>query len=342
MTHKISLSLTSVKILRVARSHFLCYIFSMQSKLISVVVPVYNEAPSLEELHRRLIETMARHGVPFEIIYVNDGSRDASASVIKTLSPARVLNLKRNYGQTIALAAGIRAARGDIIVTLDADLENHPEDIPLLLEKLDAGYDVITGWRAHRWQGSPARQIFSRAANAMLSRMTGTRLHDAGCTLRAYRAEVLRTISFSGDMHRLLLAYLVMRGASITQIPVQFTPRRHGKSHYGLSRVFGTFIDMIAFTFFERYHNKPLHFFGAAGVAMMVLSFLTFVLMLILRFSGGPTFIETPLPVLAIFFALVAFQSVLLGLVAEFLYRFSKHELPTSSDHYIRDEEERS
>lgn len=313
----------------------------MQSKLISVVVPVYNEAPTLAELHRRLCDVLAGEGAAFELIFVNDGSQDASASVLKTLSPARVINLKRNYGQTIALAAGIRAARGDIIITIDADLENHPEDIPLLLEKINAGYDVVTGWRERRWHGSPARRLFSRAANTMLSRMTGMRLHDAGCTLRVYRAEVLRTISFSGDMHRLLLAYLVMRGASITQIPVRFTPRRHGKSHYGLSRVFGTFIDMIAFTFFERYHNKPLHFFGAAGVGMMILSFLTFIVMLILRFSGGPTFIETPLPVLAVFFALVAFQSVLLGLVAEFLYRFSKHELPTSSEHYIRDEEER-
>ncbi len=314
----------------------------MQPKLISVVVPVYNEAPTLPELHRRLCDTLAARGAPFELIFVNDGSRDASLSVLKTLSPARILNLKRNYGQTIALAAGIRVARGTIIVTLDADLENHPEDIPLLLKKLDEGYDVVTGWRERRWRGAPLRRVFSRAANALLSRLSGQRLHDAGCTLRAYRAEVLATISFSGDMHRLLLAYLVMRGATITQIRVQFTPRRHGKSHYGLSRVFGTFIDIIAFTFFERYHNKPLHFFGAAGVGMMVLSFLTFVVMLFLRFSGRASFIETPLPVLAVFFALVAFQAILLGLVAEFLYRFSKHELPTSSEHYIRDEEERS
>ena len=313
----------------------------MQSSYISVVIPMYNEAPSLSELHRRLLAVLRAYGAPFELIFINDGSRDGTADILRSLSPARVLTLKRNYGQTVALAAGIRAARGDIIVTLDADLENHPEDIPLLLEKLDEGYDVVTGWRPHRWRGAPARRVFSRAANALLSRLSGTRLHDAGCTLRAYRAEVLRTISFSGDMHRLLLAYLVMRGAAITQIPVQFTPRRHGKSHYGISRVFGTFIDMIAFTFFERYHNKPLHFFGAAGAGMMILSILTFMTMVVLRFSGGPTFIETPLPVLAVFFALVAFQAVLLGLVAEFLYRFSKHELPTSAEHYIRDEEER-
>lgn len=314
----------------------------METRLISVAIPVYNEAPSLTELHRRLIETLARHGVPFEIIYVNDGSDDGSGDILRTLAPSRVITLKRNYGQTVALAAGIGTARGDVIVTLDADLENHPEDIPLLLNKLDEGYDVVTGWRTHRWPGSSARRIFSRGANTLLSRLAGQRLHDAGCTLRAYRAEVLKNISFSGDMHRLLLAYLVMRGASVTQIPVQFTPRRHGTSKYGLSRIFGTVIDMIAFTFFERYHNKPLHFFGIAGFWMIVLSFFTFVVMVILRVSGGPTFIETPLPVLAVFFALVAFQSILLGLVAEFLYRFSKKELPTSSEHYIRNIDERA
>lgn len=309
---------------------------------ISVVVPIYNEAATLAELHRRLVATLAAYGAPFELIFVNDGSRDTSTDVLRKLSPARVLHLRRNYGQTVALAAGIRAARGDVIVTLDADLENHPEDIPLLLAKLDEGYDVVTGWRERRWRGSPARRFFSHGANQLLSWLSGARFHDAGCTLRAYRAEVLRTISFSGDMHRLLLAYLVMRGASITQIPVQFTPRRHGKSHYGLWRIFGTLMDMLAFMFFERYHNKPLHFFGTAGAGMMALSILSFFVMVVLRVSGGPTFIETPLPVLAVFFALVAFQSILIGLVAEFLYRFSKRELPTSTEHYIRDEEERA
>ncbi|MEK7541375.1 MAG: glycosyltransferase family 2 protein [Patescibacteria group bacterium] len=314
---------------------------NIKPRLISVVVPVYNEAETLSELHERLLVVLETTGVPFELIFVNDGSRDGSTTALRALSPARVLNLKRNYGQTVALAAGIRAARGEVIVTLDADLENHPEDIPLLLAKLDEGYDVVTGWRERRWRGSPARRIFSRAANALLSRLAGMRLHDAGCTLRAYRADVLHTVSFSGDMHRLLLAYLVMRGAAIAQIRVQFTPRRHGKSHYGVSRVFGTVMDMIAFTFFERYHNKPLHFFGAAGAGMMALSVLTFAIMVVLRLSGGPTFIETPLPVLAVFFALVAFQAVLIGLVAEFLYRFSRKELPTSSEHYIKNEEER-
>ncbi|MEK7099250.1 MAG: glycosyltransferase family 2 protein [Patescibacteria group bacterium] len=314
----------------------------MQSGLISVVIPVYNEAPALAELHARLATVLREYGVPFELIFVNDGSRDNSLDILRTLSPARIIDLKRNYGQTVALAAGIRAGRGDVIVTIDADLENHPEDIPLLLAKLGEGYDVVTGWRQHRWHDSVSRRIFSRAANALLSRLSGHRLHDAGCTLRAYRADVLKNMSFSGDMHRLLLAYLAVRGAAITQMPVRFTPRRHGSSKYGLGRIFGTILDMIAFTFFERYHNRPLHFFGAAGLGMLCLSFLTFIVMVILRVSGGPTFIETPLPVLAVFFALVAFQAILLGLVAEFLYRFSKHELPSSSEHYIRNEEERA
>ncbi|OGZ97156.1 MAG: hypothetical protein A3J10_02005 [Candidatus Sungbacteria bacterium RIFCSPLOWO2_02_FULL_54_10] len=314
----------------------------MRSGLISIVVPVYNEAPALAELHARLLAVMSAYGAPFELIFVNDGSRDGSLAVLRTLSPSRIIDLKRNYGQTVALAAGIGAGRGDIIVTMDADLENHPEDIPLLLAKIEEGYDVVTGWRQHRWPGSPGRRLFSRGANALLSRLSGTRLHDAGCTLRAYRASVLKNISFSGDMHRLLLAYLVMRGATITQVPVRFTPRRYGSSKYGVGRIFATMLDMMAFTFFERYHNKPLHFFGAAGGFMLCLSFLTFVVMVILRLSGGPTFIETPLPVLAVFFALVAFQAILLGLVAEFLYRFSKKELPTSSEHYVRNIEERN
>lgn len=308
-------------------------------KPISVVVPVFNEAPSLKELHERLLAVLTTLDTPFEIIFIDDGSTDDTKRVAASLAPLRTIHLKRNYGQTIALAAGIQAACGDIIVIIDGDLENDPSDIPRLLAKMNEGYDVVSGWRVNRWKDAAlTRRLPSIIANRAISRLSGLPLHDFGCTLKAYRAEFLKNASFSGNMHRILLAYIARQGARITEIPVNFTPRKHGASHYGTKRILEVPIDMLAYYFFERFHNKPLYFFGTAGFIAFVLSILDFIVMIVLRFYAGLTFIQTPLPILAVFFAMVGVQFILMGLIAELIYRFSKNDRPLAISKFIKQE----
>lgn len=309
---------------------------------LSIVIPLHNEAASVPELHTRLLHVLGRMGQSeksFEIIYIDDGSTDKTFSALVACAPARIIRLKRNYGQTIALGVGVRSARGEIIVTMDGDLENHPEDIPLLLEKLAEGYDVVSGWRRTRWSGNRiTRRIPSRLANALVSRLCGTAIHDMGCALKAYRASVFERIMFSGDMHRLLLAYLARHGVAIVEIPVRFSPRRHGTSHYGIRRIFDLLGDILAFTFFEHYHNRPIQFFGKAAVFSFIASNGAFLWMLWLKFSSGTSFIQTPLPILVVSFAVIGIQFLLLGLIAELIYRLSLRTQPPSPTDYIKED----
>ncbi len=305
---------------------------------ISAILPVFNEEKSLKELHERLVETLQKTGLPFEIIFVNDGSSDRTPQVLEELTPAKIIHLKRNFGQTVALGVGVRQAQGNILITIDADLENDPNDIPLLLEKLNEGYDVVSGWRKKRWAGAVfSRRLPSIMANKFLSFAGGVKIHDFGCTLKAYRREMFDNISFSGDMHRLLLAYMARQGAKIAEIPVNFTPRRFGKSKYGAKRIFDVLVDILAFYFFEKYHNRVLHFFSAAGVFCFILSFLIFLIMLYYKFFLGMMFVQTPLPILTVSFVIVGFQLILMGLIAELVYRSSKHK-DSSNLTYVKKE----
>lgn len=306
---------------------------------LSIVIPLHNEAASVPELHRRLLDTLGNLGMAFEIIYIDDGSTDRTFGALRACAPCRVIRLKRNYGQTIALGVGVRSAQGDVIITMDGDLENHPEDIPVLLAKLTEGYDAVSGWRRDRWHGFPlTRRLPSYLANTLVSRLSGTAIHDMGCTLKAYRASVFREITFSGDMHRLLLAYLARHGVKIAEIPVRFSPRRHGASHYGIKRVFDTLGDILSFTFFEHYHNRPMQFFGKAAVLSFAASVGAFLWMLYLKFFSGTYFIQTPLPILAISFAVIGVQFLLLGLIAELIYRLSLRNQPPSPKDYIKED----
>ncbi|MFY9462915.1 MAG: glycosyltransferase family 2 protein [Candidatus Sungiibacteriota bacterium] len=315
----------------------------MRPKL-SIVIPLHNEAASIMELHARLLDTlsslsMGQSEQPFEIIYIDDGSTDETSSALSTCIPARIMRLKRNYGQTIALGVGVRSARGDIIITMDGDLENHPEDIPLLLAKLAEGHDVVSGWRHDRWLSHRiTRRLPSRLANALISRLCGIPIHDMGCTLKAYRASVFDRITFSGDMHRLLLAYLARHGVKIAEIPVRFSPRRHGTSHYGIGRIFDTMIDILAFTFFEHYHNRPMQFFGKAAFLSFAASLAAFLWMLWLKFFSGASFIQTPLPILTVSFTVIGVQFLLLGLIAELIYRLSLRKQAPSPADYIKED----
>jgi len=289
---------------------------------ISVVAPVYNEKESVKELHDRLVSVLKKLGCPYEIIFVDDGSTDAAFREIKNLSPIVAICLKRNYGQTAALAAGIDAADGDIIVTIDADLENQPEDIPSLLEKMKEGFDVVSGWRRDRWKGQTfMRRSPSKIANWLISWVTKTKLHDHGCTLKAYKADALKQLNLYGDMHRMIAAYAGLAGAKVAEVPVGHVFRKYGKSKYGIWRTFRVLLDLIVVKFFAKYSNRPMHFFGGAGFFSFLFGFLTFLLMLYFKYFGGKDFIQTPLPVLAAFFVLAGIQFILMGLLAEVLMR---------------------
>ena len=320
--------------------------------MISVIVPFYNEKEVIAELHRRLLDVLKKtphplsagddlrkaqptkgEGEKFEIIFVDDGSRDGTFNEIKKLSPVKGIRLRENLGQTMAFGCGIKEAEGDIIITMDGDLENRPEDIPYLLEKLDEGYDVVAGWRQNRWRSKIfMRLIPSLAANWFISKVTGVKLHDHGCNLRAYRRDVFEGISFHGEMHRMLAAYLGLRGAKIAEVAVVYEPRKFGKSKYGLSRIFKVLLDVLAIYFFREYSSRPMHFFGYAGFLSISSGALTFLWASGLRIFAGVHFIRTPLPLLTAIFVVVGFQFILMGLLAEVIAR--SKEKPNSETIY--------
>jgi len=295
------------------------------SRKISIVAPLFNEAESVAFLHQELSLALKSFSCPFEIILVDDGSKDSTFEEIKKLPSVIGIRFSRNYGQTLALAAGIKRATGDVIVTIDGDLENDAQDIPKLIEKLNEGYDVVSGWRMGRWKGSFfSRRLPSLIANRIISLVTGTNLHDHGCTLKAYRPEVLRNLKLSGEMHRMIAAYAsLLNGARVTEIPVNYRPRRFGESKYGPFRIFRVLLDLIALYFFYRYANRPMHFFGGAGFISFFLSIIFFVIMIYFKYVLHITFIETPLPTLIAIFAIVGIQFILMGLLAELLLKQS-------------------
>lgn len=301
------------------------------SRLLSVVVPLYNEEGAVEELHRRLIEALQLLNTPWEIIFVDDGSRDRTFSLMKNLAPITALRLTRNCGQTHALAAGIMNARGDIIITMDGDLENDPADIPSLLAKLDEGYDIVSGWRKERWKEKQlTRRLPSAIANRLISWISGVSLHDHGCALKAYRRPILENIILMGEAHRMIAAYAAKEGAKLVEIPVHFKPRRFGTSKYGLSRIFKVLLDILALHFFHKYAKRPIHFFGGIGFINLFFGGSAFFWMLLLKYGKGVSFIQTPLPVLSAFFVIIGFQFVLMGLLAEIVVRipYAKREEP--------------
>lgn len=291
-------------------------------KLLSVVIPIFNEAHTVSELHDRLVKILKTLHVPFEVIFVDDGSLDDTYAVLQKLNPIVAIRLRRNYGQSQALRVGIQRAKGDVIALMDGDLENHPEDLPLLISKLHEGHDVVSGWRKDRWSNQRMLRRFpSMLANALISWVAGIQIHDHGCTLKAYRSDVLKELVLKGEEHRLLTAYAAINGARIAEVPVRYTPRAHGVSNYGILRTFNVLVDVLALLFFYRYANRPMHFFGALGFASFFLAFISFLGMLYFKFIVGASFILTPLPVLTALFTIVGAQFILMGLLAEIFVR---------------------
>lgn len=291
---------------------------------ISVVVPVYNEELNVEELYQRIAKVLTTSDVEF--LFVDDGSSDSTyerlTRIAETDERVRVLRFRRNYGQTAALSAGIDHARGDIIVPMDGDLQNDPNDVPRLLAKLEEGYDVVSGWRIDR-QDPLHKRLPSTIANRLISWISGVHLHDYGCSLKAYRRSVLEDVRLYGEMHRFVPIYASWQGARVAELPVQHHARTRGKSNYGIERTIKVVLDLIVVKFLSSFATKPIYVFGGFGIASFALSLLAFALMLYFKWFGDPrrSFIQTPLPMVVVMFVLVGCLSLLLGLVAELTVR---------------------
>jgi glycosyltransferase involved in cell wall biosynthesis len=295
---------------------------------LSLFLPVYNEEENLPRLNEKIFQALESLGHSFEVIYVDDGSSDRSLELLKEFAASdrrvRVIAFRRNYGQTAAMAAGINAARGDVLIPMDADLQNDPADIKLLLAKLDEGYDVVSGWRKDRRDALLTRTLPSKLANELISKISGVKLHDYGCSLKAYRREVLKDVQLYGEMHRFIPIYASWAGARVTEIPVAHYPRVAGKSKYGLSRTVKVVFDLVTIKFMASYMTKPLYAFGWAGVLAFAISLFSGVIAILMKYAGWPhraTFIQTPLPVLAMVMLVLGIQLFLMGLIAEMVVR---------------------
>lgn len=287
---------------------------------ISVILPIYNESKNIPILFNKLYEVIKE--MDYEIVAVNDGSRDDSweqlTMVAKENSKVKIINFVNNFGQTAALNAGIKHATGNVIILIDSDLENDPADIPRLLQRIADGYDVVSGWRQNRWHGQfLTRKLPSMMANRLISRISGVYLHDYGCTLKAYRSEVIKDVLLYGEMHRFIPVYASWQGGRVTEIPVDYHPRIHGKSNYGFGRTYKVILDLILIRFMQKYQNRPIHFFGGAGMLSFIVSIVAFLLAVYFKLTHQKDFVQTPLPLFSAIFFLVGVIMVMLGINAE-------------------------
>jgi glycosyltransferase involved in cell wall biosynthesis len=307
---------------------------------VSVVVPVFNEMDNILPLYHALRAAMAETGRTWEVIFVDDGSTDATYQVLQDLpmqdACVRVIRLRRNFGQTAALVAGFDYARGAIIVSLDGDLQNDPADISALLKTLKDGYDVVSGWRMHRQDGFWLRRLPSRVANWLISKTTGIHLHDYGCTLKAYRAEVLKELRLYGEMHRFIPALIGCNGARITELPVQHHPRQHGRSKYGISRTVRVLLDLLTVKFFISFVTKPLQIFGLVGLVTFLTGAAICAYLSMAKLVWGQGLAERPLLLFGILLAIVGVQFICMGILAEIQIR-TYHESSHKPTYAIRE-----
>lgn len=307
---------------------------------LSLFLPVLNEEENLRPMHDKIQEALKELGKTAEVIYVDDGSTDKSLSILREIADGdervRVISLRRNYGQTAAMSAGIDAAKGDILIPMDADLQNDPKDIARLLEKLNEGYDVVSGWRKNRKDKLVMRKIPSWVANSVISKIGGVPLHDYGCSLKAYRRDVIQDVKLYGEMHRFIPIYASWAGARVTEIPVDHHARTMGKSKYGISRTLKVVFDLMTIKFMASYQTKPIYVFGTFGMLAFFLSIIAGIWALVLKFVEGVSFILTPLPIIAIVMLAISVQFILMGLLAEMLVR-TYHESQDKAIYAVRE-----
>lgn len=316
------------------------------SPYLSVVVPVYNERENIETLYREIVDALEGEPYTFEILFANDGSSDGSAEILDSLAAdprVKVLHFRRNFGQSAAMMAGFDHAKGQVITCLDADLQNDPRDIPRVIAKLSEGYTVVSGWRKDRQDKKFTRILPSLVANRLISKLSGVNLHDYGCTLKGYRRELIENVGIYGEMHRFLPIYAKWQGARIAEIPVSHRPRRHGTSKYGLDRTVKVLLDLMLVKFYDKFSVKPMYAFGTIGILSVAASFVFFLAMLYFKFFGDKTFIQTPLPLLAVQFFLIGVMCFLLGITTDMVMRTyfeSQKQRPYQLSHTLNLEEE--
>jgi glycosyltransferase involved in cell wall biosynthesis len=310
------------------------------SRDLSIVIPVYNEAQNLEELHAQIVDSCRRLGKSFEIIFIDDGSRDNSYAVLKKLRAGdgsiRLIRLRKNFGQTAALSAGFDHARGEVIITLDADQQNDPNDFGLLLDKIDEGFDLVNGWRIKRQDKLLTKRVPSAVANWLISLITRVKLHDYGCTLKALRRDVAQNINLYGEMHRFIPAIASHMGITIAEVKVNHRPRRHGKSNYTISRTIRVVFDLLTVKFLLSYSTRPLQIFGLFGLVSGFIGGALGLWMSYQRLFQNKGLSDRPLLLLAILLLVTGFQFITLGLLAEIMVR-AYHESLGKHIYYIRE-----
>jgi len=307
---------------------------------LSLFLPVLNEEDNLRPMHAKIQGALKSLNKSAEVIYVDDGSTDKSLEILREIAArdetVRVISLRRNYGQTAAMAAGIDAAKGSILIPMDADLQNDPKDIARLLEKLNEGYDVVSGWRKNRQDKLVSRKIPSQIANKIISLIGGVPLHDYGCSLKAYRRDVLQDVKLYGEMHRFIPIYASWAGARVAEIPVAHHARTMGKSKYGISRTLKVVFDLMTIKFMASYQTKPIYVFGTFGLLAFLLSIFAGLWAFVLKLGYGTSFILTPLPVISIVLLAISMQFFLMGLLAEMLVR-TYHESQDKAIYAVRE-----
>lgn len=292
---------------------------------LSIIIPVYNEEENIAALFAQLREALTDIGRSYEIIAVDDGSRDGSFELLKELHDQddhlQVVRFRRNFGQTAAFAAGFDQSRGDVVITMDADLQNDPADIPLLLAEVDKGYDVVSGWRVDRQDAFVTRRLPSVVANWLISQVTGVHLHDYGCSLKAYRREVVKGVQLYGELHRFIPALSSWMGVSVTEIPVRHHARRFGKSKYGISRTIRVLLDLLTVRFLLSYSTRPIQIFGGLGLLSFLVGTALGVYLTFVKLALGQDIGSRPLLLLAVLLMLVGVQLITMGLLGELVVR---------------------
>jgi len=311
-------------------------------KSLTILLPVFNEVNSLDQLLSRILDLFENELNKFScnIIIIDDGSDDGSTEIIQRYNDDcdNILSIifNSNYGQTAAISAGIDFAKGDIIIPMDADLQNDPKDIPKLIQKLEEGYDVVSGWRKDRKDKYFSRILPSRIANWVISFISGLSLHDYGCSLKAYNKDILKNVKLYGEMHRFIPIYIFWQGGKVTEIPVSHHSRKYGNSKYGLLRTFSVIADLIFLKYMQKQFSHPIHMFGGFAIFNFGLSILSFLLMSYFKFWGGKSFIQTPLPQLVVLFAMIGILSLFMGFLAEILMR-TYYESQDKKSYQIRE-----
>lgn len=312
---------------------------------LSIILPIFNEEESLPHLLEELTPALEATGCTFEIICVDDGSRDNSFAELKKLREqddrVRIVRFRRNFGQTAAFAAGFDRARGEIVITMDADLQNDPADIPKLLAKIDDGYDVVSGWRVKRWREGfkvfLTRKIPSATANWLISTGTGVPLHDYGCALKAYRTEVVKSINLYGDLHRFIPAIASYYGVTVAEVPVNYRSRQFGRSKYGIGRITKVLLDLLTVRFLLSYSTRPIQIFGMMGLGSLGLGVILGIYLSFLKLMYGTALAERPLLLLAILLVMIGVQFITMGLLAEMIAR-TYHESQNKPIYTVREE----